>query len=112
MLQRRDVSWNAKLKVDRPNFEHVAAKLVSVSDKAIHVVSERLARGDSISADTDEERRVLDLMRQVSVVASKVQGTSASRMAMRSEIRGMMMDVGLPSFYITINPADVYNPIV
>ena len=23
-----------------------------------------------------------------------------------------MMDKGLPSFYITINPADVYNPLV
>lgn len=31
---------------------------------------------------------------------------------MRNEIRGLMVEKGLPSFYITINPADVYNPIV
>src|ERR1700721_2865573 len=31
---------------------------------------------------------------------------------MRNEIRGLMMKQGLPSFYVTINPADVYNPLV
>ncbi|KAG1839100.1 hypothetical protein DFJ58DRAFT_637331, partial [Suillus subalutaceus] len=29
-----------------------------------------------------------------------------------NQIRGLMFDKGLPNFYITINPADVYNPIV
>ena len=31
---------------------------------------------------------------------------------MRNDICGLMMDQGLPSFYITINPADVFNPLV
>lgn len=31
---------------------------------------------------------------------------------MRNEICALMMEKGLPSFYITINPADVYNPLV
>lgn len=31
---------------------------------------------------------------------------------MRNEIRALIMDKGLPSFYITINPADIYNPLV
>jgi hypothetical protein len=31
---------------------------------------------------------------------------------MRNEIHGFMIEKGLPSFYITINPADVFNPIV
>jgi hypothetical protein len=31
---------------------------------------------------------------------------------MRNEIRALILDKGLPTFYITINPADVYNPLV
>ncbi|KAF7372226.1 ATP-dependent DNA helicase [Mycena venus] len=31
---------------------------------------------------------------------------------MRNQIRGLMIEKGLPSFYLTINPADVYNPLV
>ena len=31
---------------------------------------------------------------------------------MRNEIRALIMRHGLPTFYLTINPADVYNPLV
>ena len=31
---------------------------------------------------------------------------------MQNEIHGLMMEKGLPSFYVTINPADVFNPLV
>ena len=50
-------------------------------------------------------------MKQVNAVTSNVPATS-SRVAMRNEIHALMMEKGLPSFFITINPADVYNPLV
>ena len=78
----------------------------------MHIVTERISRGESITANTSEERKVLNLMKQVNVVTSNVPGTSASRVTMRNEIRGLMIEKGMPSFFITINPADVYNPIV
>ena len=63
-------------------------------------------------AHNDEERKVLQLMKEVKVIASSVPGSLASRLAMRNKIHGMMTELGMPSFYITINPADVYNPLV
>ena len=39
-------------------------------------------------------------------------GSTASRVTMRNEIRALIMEKGLPSFCITINPADIYNPLV
>ena len=51
-------------------------------------------------------------MNEVKVVTSHVPGSSALRVAMQNDICGLMMDQGLPSFYITINPADVFNPLV
>ena len=112
MLQRREVLLRTSLKVKRSNFPSVAANFASVSPQAVHIVSQRIANGDSITANTDDERKVLNLMRQVKLVSSHVPGSSGSRIAMRNEIRGLMMDKGLPSFYITINPADVFNPLV
>jgi hypothetical protein len=50
-------------------------------------------------------------LKQVNAVASSVPGSSAARVAMRNEIRSLMIDKSLPSFYVTINPADVYNPV-
>ena len=51
-------------------------------------------------------------MKEVKVVTSHVPGSSASRVAMQNDIHGLMMDQGLPGFYITINPADVFSPLV
>ena len=112
ILQRRQILLHSSLKVKRQKFESVAHSFAHVSPEAVHRVTERVARGDWTSSNSSEERQVLKLMKEVNVVTSNVQGSAASRVAMRNELRGLMMDKGLPSFYITINPADVYNPLV
>ena len=50
----------------------------------------------------------------VNTITSNIPGTSASHVVTRNEIRALMISIekGLPSFFITINPADVYNPLV
>ena len=83
-----------------------------MSFEAVHSVMECVSRGDYATAHNDEERKVLQLMKEVKVIASSIPGSSASRLAMRNKIRGMMTELGMPSFHITINPADVYNPLV
>jgi len=112
ILQRRALLLHTSLKVKKSSFTSIAADFASVSPHAIHLVSERVARGDFETASTDEERKVLRLMKEVKIITSHVPGSSASRVTMRNEIHGLIMDQGLPSFFITINPADVYNPVV
>jgi hypothetical protein len=51
-------------------------------------------------------------MKEVHIITSTVPGSSSSKVKMRNEIHGMMMELGLPSFFITVNPADIYNPVV
>ena len=45
-------------------------------------------------------------------MAFNVPGSLASGLTMHNEIRGMMTELGMPSFYITINLADVFNPLI
>jgi hypothetical protein len=112
MLQRRTLLQHTSYKVKRENFDAVAAQFATVSASAIHTVSERISKGDFQTSNSEEESRVLALMKQVNLISSHVQGSPQSKLVMRNEIRGLMIDKGLPSFYITINPADVYNPLV
>ena len=112
ILQRRQLLLHSSLKVKQRNFRSVAHSFASVSPEAVHRVTECVARGDWTSSNSNEERQVLNLMKEVNVVTSNVPGSAASRIAMRNELRALMMDKGLPSFYVTINPADVYNPLV
>jgi hypothetical protein len=112
MLQRRAVLLHTSLKVKKDNFDSVVARFGTVSADAVHRVSERVARGDYMTAYDEEEKRVLVLMKEVNVITSHVPGSSSARLMLRNEIRALMIRLGLPSFYLTLNPGDVFNPIV
>ncbi|KAJ4477605.1 hypothetical protein C8R41DRAFT_772992, partial [Lentinula lateritia] len=112
ILQCREMLLHISLKSNRSMFAKVANKFASVSASAVNVVAQRYAKGDTVSFNTVEERTVLELMREVNLVTSHVPWSPSSLVSMRNQIRGLMMDEGLPSFYLTINPADVYNPLV
>ena len=112
ILQRRAILLHSSLKVKAQNFDSVAATLNAISAETIQTVCDRVAHGDAKSFQNEDERKVLQLLKEVNVVVSNVAGSSASRVVMRNEIRAMIVEKGLPSFYITINPADVFNPVV
>ncbi|KAG6876462.1 hypothetical protein C0992_012882 [Termitomyces sp. T32_za158] len=112
IIQQRAVLLHTSLKVRKSDFSAIASRFATVSLNAVQRVSARVAKGDYITVRDDEEKHVLELMKQVNVISSHVPGSAAMRMSMRNEIRGMMIHLGLPSFYITLNPADVYNPVV
>ena len=112
ILQRRALLLGCSLKVKKSTFNQFAQRFVSVSSEAIGEVLGRVEKGDMVTAKTDEERKVLRLMREVNLVTAKVPGSSSARTAMRNEIRALTTTHGMPSFYITINPADTHNPIV
>lgn len=112
IMQRRQVLWQSNAKVKRGNFHHTAEIFAGISPEDIETVSSRFARGDHKTAYSDSERRVLRLMKEVKLVNRHLPGSNAARLAMRNEIRALMLSHGLPSFFITINPADIYNPLV
>lgn len=112
MLQRQAVSLHSTIKVNRSNYTRIAEKISQVSDTAIHTMLERLSSCDSVVAETEEERTVQKLMKEINLVSAKIDGSSASKLTSRNKIRAMTLDLGLPTFYITINPADVYSPVL
>ncbi|KAI9059155.1 hypothetical protein FKP32DRAFT_1580447, partial [Trametes sanguinea] len=112
ILQRRSVLLNTSMKVKRQYFNSFAERFALVSEDAVARVCARVAETGIIKGETAEEKRVVELMKEVQLVNRGVPGSSASRVAMRNEIRALMATHGMPSFYLTINPADIYNPVV
>jgi hypothetical protein len=113
MLQRRQILLQTKLKTSKSTYNKVAQHFATIGSDVIHSVVERLEQKESLShVWSDEEKKLHTLMREVNTVSGHVPGSSAARVEMRNEIRALMMDQGLPSFFVTINPADIYNPVV
>ena len=112
VLQRRSILLQCYLKINHGLFDRFKADFTLVSPSAVHMVAERLLAGDHETSFTQEEKRVCELLKQVSHVISSVPASSSARAFMRNEIRALMIEKGMPTFYITINLADVYNPIL
>lgn len=112
ILQRRQALRQTRFKVNAPRFQKVAERIATVSMEAIQAVTDRIYHGGSASASNEDERVVLQLMNEVRMVTRQVSGSAAARTAMRNEIRGLMLTCGMPSYFVTINPADVHHPLV
>lgn len=84
ILQRREMLLHTSLKVKRVNFASVAAQFASLSPEVVQRVSERVSNGHPPAPENEEERKVLNLLKQVNAVASNVPGSSAARVAMTS----------------------------
>ena len=112
VLQRHKSLLHVSLKVKKSYFSKFAHDFSSVTSEAIGEMLQRIEKGERVVPQTEEEQRVWWLLKEVNLVTSKVPGLSAARISMRNEIRALTMAHGMPSFYITINPADTLNPIV
>ena len=112
ILQRRELLLQTSLKVKKSAFAKFAKEFSMVSSEAVGEVLQRVEKGERVTASTEEERRVFRLMKEVNLVTAKIPGSSASRVSMRNEIRALTITHGMPTFYITVNPADTHNPIV
>ena len=115
ILQRRAILLQTSLKVKHSSFDHFSQEFNTISSTTIQRMCDRLSQSDEafvFKSATPEEHQVLRLLKEVNVINTHVPASSAARVAMRNEIQAMIMSKGLPSFYITINPADVYNPLV
>ncbi|KAJ3766706.1 hypothetical protein FB446DRAFT_625523, partial [Lentinula raphanica] len=111
-IQRRQALLHTSFKVKKFNFDYIASTFASASPESVRTVCEHLSQGDRVGCSTTEERQLMNLMKELNVINTHVPGSSASKVAMRNEIRAINIEKGLPSFFLTINPADVYNPVV
>ena len=50
-------------------------------------------------------------MKHIKVVSSHVMGSAYSRSTLRIKIPSLCFNLGLPSLFLTINPADIHSPV-
>ena len=99
------------MRVSHSAFESKAHIYANMLPETIQHVADQLEKGVNHFEDPNE-RHVFDLMRDVHLINSSVMGSGAARLKMRHQIQAMIASHGAPSFFITINPADVYSPIL
>ncbi|KAI0735787.1 hypothetical protein C8Q76DRAFT_610842 [Earliella scabrosa] len=115
IIQQRAVLLHGDLydlKVRKAAFASFAADYASISPKAVARVCVRFVLNKQLRAEDGEEQKVVKLMDEIQMVTRQVPRSTGSRLAMRKEICALMNMEGMSSFFLTINPADIYNPLV
>lgn len=108
VMQRRQACWNASLMASRPYFRETAAELQTLTSKEIEAALISVTK-KTFSSMTNP--RVNKLMSQIKTVGGNVRGSAYSRAALRTQIHALIFNQGLPSIFMTINPADIHSRV-
>ncbi len=106
VIQKREVSLQASICVRQPNF---GKKIETLNNLDSHRLENSLT---SLVNDRISDPDVKLLLNQIHVVGGNVIGTPYAKRKNRLEIQGGMINLGMPAFWVTLNPAEVHSPVV
>ncbi|CAF4403075.1 unnamed protein product, partial [Rotaria magnacalcarata] len=108
IMQRRQACWNASLMASRPYFQDTATDLQTLTSKEIEAA---LISATSQTFSSITNPRVNMLMKRIRTVGGNVMGSAYSRASLRTQIHALIFNQGLPSIFMTINPADIHSRV-
>lgn len=108
MLQRRTACFHAQLMTSRPYFQRSAEKIETLSCDDIATALANISK-QSYSSIVDQ--RINSLMKHIKAIGGRVMGSAHSRSALRTKIHALCFYLGLPSIFVTVNPADMHSPV-
>mgnify|MGYP002394089447 FL=1 len=109
VMQRRQACWNASLMASRPYFRDTATDLQTLITEEIEAA---LISETKSTFFTIPNPRVNMLLKQIKTVGGNVMGSAYSRTALRTQIHALTFNQGLPSIFMTINPADIHSRVI
>ncbi|CAM4985043.1 unnamed protein product [Rotaria socialis] len=108
LLQRRDACFHAQLIATKPYFQATAHEIRSLNSKDIEMALDHI----STRTYSSEPNSVLKkLLNHIKTIGGRVMGSAYSRAALRTRIHALIFNLGLPSIFLTLNPADIHSPV-
>ncbi|CAF2866381.1 unnamed protein product [Rotaria sp. Silwood2] len=108
LLQRRDACFHAQLIATKPYFRASADEIQSLKSKDIEMALDNISK----KTYSSESNSVLNkLFHHIKTIGGRVMGSAYSRTALRTCIHALIYNQGLPSIFLTLNPADIHSPV-
>ncbi|KAJ7495931.1 hypothetical protein B0H11DRAFT_1646369, partial [Mycena galericulata] len=112
VLRKQLVSRSMRYKSQKNEYKRVIDDMLMVDLDVLAALREKCKHNSLYIPADDTEKRIMSLMGSVGLVARQVPGSAGQKVMLRNEIRGLINYRGAPSLFVTLNPADVDNPIV
>jgi Helitron helicase-like domain at N-terminus/PIF1-like helicase len=107
VLQLRRSSLGNSLLVKRRDWESAERDIASLTVDQLQEAAKAISEGRLVENPT-----ILRLQRSILTIGMQVPESYAQKLKRRSEIKGLIARYGMPAFWLTINPADLKNPLV
>lgn len=108
MMQRQQACRNASLMASRPYFRDSATELETLTSKEIETA---LLSATKTTFSSMTNPRVNMLLKQIRAVGGNVMGSAYSQAALQTQVHALIFNQGLPSIFMTINPADIHSRV-
>jgi hypothetical protein len=95
----------------RKKWPDISNRLKSLNHDVLKKISDKLSDGARFTPETVDEKKCFQLLNDLDHVGGFVKGSITSKKHMRNEIWSMISQLGAPSWFITLSPADSRHPI-
>ena len=95
----------------RRKWPDISNRLKSLNHEVLKNISDKLSNGAKFSPTSTEEKKCFQLLNDLDHVGGFVKGSITSKKYMRNEIWSMISQLGAPSWFITLSPADNRHPL-
>ncbi|KAJ3559087.1 hypothetical protein NM688_g550 [Phlebia brevispora] len=109
--QIRECSYGGYSLVHKGNFRKITEKILNLEVDALASLIEKAKISSYVQPDTDGEKRCLEVLHLMDVVAGRVPISNTQKKYQRNEIRGLIYAKGLPFWFVTFAPAEQDNII-
>ena len=108
LLQRREACFHSQLIATKPCFRTSAHDIQSLSSEDIQIALDASSKKPFHAESNGAVRK---LLQHIKTIGGRVMGSAYSRTALRTRLHALIFNQGLPSIFLTPNPADIHSPV-
>ncbi|CAF1513836.1 unnamed protein product [Rotaria sordida] len=108
LLQRHDACFHAQLIATKPYFRVSADEIQSLKSKDIEMALDNISKKTYSSESSNALNK---LLHHIKTIGGRVMGSAYSHTALCTRIHALIYNQGLPSIFLTLNPADIHSPV-
>ncbi|CAF1523429.1 unnamed protein product, partial [Rotaria sordida] len=108
LLQRRDACFHVQLIATKPYFRVSADEIQSLKSKDIEIALDYISKKTYSSESSSALNK---LLHHIKTIGGRVMVLAYSRTVLHTRIHALIYNQGLPSIFLTLNPADIHSPV-
>ena len=112
VVRKATVSSSLRFRVPFKTHQRIVRDLLAVDLNVLKDMSNESKRDPYFKPVTESQKRLFKLLASLAMVAKHIPGSDGYKIARRNEIRGLILQSGTPTLFVTLNPADVDHPLV